>query len=137
MGKATFLRYFYQYAHFITGDKDLPGTLADTSESHYEKGYLSFLRLIGTIYFKKHNTAFDTPSPVCYFRVFSSPHTPVRQQHIAWLDDIRQSVRLRVKFENEVIPSSEALLLHWQRALLGGRDVEESRHKRDETSTTD
>ena len=114
MGKATFLRYFFQYAKFITGDRDL-GTLADTNEDSYKKGYLAFLRLIGTIYFKKHNTAFDTPSPVSHFNAFSI-HKSVLEQHKAWLDDIRESVWYRVQFENEVIPSNEALLLHWKRA---------------------
>ena len=116
MGKATFLRYFYQYSSFISGAKELPGTLADTNHEHYKIGYLAFLRLIGTIYFKKHSTAFDTPSPARHFQAFYSQDRLVEQQHTVWLDDIRQNVWYRVKFENEMIPSNEALLLHWKRA---------------------
>ena len=54
VGKATFLKYFYQYATFITGSKhSTTGTLADTSLDNNENnnGFLSFLCLIGTIYF--------------------------------------------------------------------------------------
>ena len=36
MGKATFLRYFYQYA-LITGDKDLPGTLVIQAKAAMKK----------------------------------------------------------------------------------------------------
>ena len=53
VGKATFLKYFYQYATFITGSKhSTTGTLADTSLDNNENnnGFLSFLCLIGTIY---------------------------------------------------------------------------------------
>ena len=118
MGKATFLRYFYQYASFISSGQHYPGTLADTSLQHgvYEEGYLAFLHLIGTVYLKKHSTGFDTPSPIGHFEAFSQPNLSIQQQHYAWLDDIRQNVWYRVKFENEMLPSNEALFLHWKRA---------------------
>ena len=54
VGKATFLKYFYQYATFITGGKhSTTGALADTPLDNNENnnGFLSFLCLIGTIYF--------------------------------------------------------------------------------------
>ena len=56
LGKATFLHYFYQYATFITKPtNDKPGTLADVSLENnvYNTGFLAFLRLVGTTYFKK------------------------------------------------------------------------------------
>jgi len=64
IGKATFLRSFFQYAAFITGRKS-KGSLADTDleGENYKNGFLAFLWLIGTVYFKKHATAFETPSP--------------------------------------------------------------------------
>ena len=55
IGKATFLRYFFQYASFITGnDSNIKGTLADTALNMQtcSRGFLAFLRLIGTTYFK-------------------------------------------------------------------------------------
>ena len=67
IGKATFLRYLYQYAAFITGESnpDTPGTLADTEleGEKYKLGYLEFIRLIGTVYFKKHSSGFQIPVP--------------------------------------------------------------------------
>ena len=119
LGKATFLRYFYQYASFISsGDETTPGTLADTAlqDEVYQQGYLSFIRLIGTVYFKKHSSGFETPSPVAHFKKFSDPSLTVQQQHSRWLEDIRQNIWDRTAFENEMIPSDEALLLHWKRS---------------------
>ncbi len=113
LGKASFLRYFLQHASFICGNEH-QGTLADTGLAH-EHGYLAFVRMIGTLYFKKHSTGFDTPSPAHHFSTFCDPNLTVLHQHSAWLDDIRQNIWYRVKFENEMIPSDEALRLHWTR----------------------
>jgi len=69
LGKATFLRYFFQYASFITGGEQ-PGTLADTqlNERSYKLGFLAFMRLIGTVYFMKHATGFNTSSSAHFFQ---------------------------------------------------------------------
>jgi len=55
IGKAPFLQYFFQYAAFITG-RESKCSLADTDleGENYKKGFLAFLWLIGTVYFKKH-----------------------------------------------------------------------------------
>ena len=115
VGKASFMRYFYQYASFISSAREYPGTLADTclSDGMYQQGYLAFLRLIGTVYFKKHCTGFDTQSPISHFQTFKDKGP---DQHLSWLDNIRQNMWFRVKFENEMVPSNEALLLYWKRA---------------------
>lgn len=117
IGKATFLRYFFQYASFITG-RESQGTLADTGleEETYKNGFLAFLRLIGTVYFKKHATGFETPSPANHFLKFSGTHTTILQQHKDWLEDIRQNVADRSTFDNDMIPSNEALYYHWKRS---------------------
>ena len=59
IGKGTFARYFFQHAHFITGESHYTtGTLAQTHiVGDYSNGFLAFLRLIGTVYFKKHASA--------------------------------------------------------------------------------
>ena len=36
----------------LTCSQDVPGTLADTGHDQMEEGFLSFVRLIGTVYFK-------------------------------------------------------------------------------------
>ena len=59
--KDIFLRYFYQHAEFISSGKhNLPGTLADVDieGNKINSGFLAFLRLIGTVYFKKHSSGF-------------------------------------------------------------------------------
>jgi len=37
-----------------------------------KKGFLAFLRLVGTVYFKKHATGFDTHSPASHFLKFTN-----------------------------------------------------------------
>ena len=115
IGKATFLRYFFQYAAFITG-RESKDSLADTGleGENYKNGFLAFLRLIGTVYFKKHATAFDTPSPANHFLKFSG--TTPQQQHKDWLEDIQQHAADRSTFDNDMIPSTEALYYHWKRS---------------------
>ena len=89
LGKATFLRYFYQYASFISsGNRTTLGTLADVAL----QGFLSFIRLIGTVYFKKHSSGFETPSPASHFLKFCDPSLTVQHQHSRWLEDIRQTI---------------------------------------------
>ena len=73
-------------------------------------------RLIGTVYFKKHASGFGTYSPAAHFQKFTDPTLTVREQHSAWLEDIRQNISYRIKFENEMVPSDEALKLHWKRS---------------------
>ena len=113
------MRYFFQYASFVTaGDQtSTPGTLANTNlNSDYKPGFLAFVRLVGTVYFKKHASGFGTASPPAHFKNFTTPGLTVKQQHSNWLEDIRQNISYRVKFENEMIPSDEALKLHWTRS---------------------
>ena len=67
IGKASFFRYFFQYATFITSglNHSTPGTLADVGllDNSHQLGYLSFIRLVGTAYHKLHSTGFNTHSP--------------------------------------------------------------------------
>jgi len=112
IGKASFMRYFYQYAEFISSGTDAtPGTLADTGLEH-NKGFLAFLRLVGTAYFKKHALAFSMPSPVILFNKYNNPTTTALEQHCLWLEDIRQNIWDRIQFEDETIPSVDSLYCH-------------------------
>jgi len=65
LGKATFMQTLFEYSEFITASNtSIPGTL--TNETN---GFLSFLRLVGCAYFKKHKSAFlpSFPTPVTLF----------------------------------------------------------------------
>lgn len=118
IGKITFSRYFYQYADFITSGKgNTQGTLADTGPANFqmELGYMSFVRLVGTVYFKKYSSGFDTSNPHTHFNMFLNPGITHRQHHLNWLDCVREKVWERVQDESEVIPSNNALFRHWKR----------------------
>ena len=97
-----------------------PRTLADNvlASDSYILGQLAFLRLVGTVYYKKNASGFDTPSPVVHYATFHAPQLTANEQHCKWLDNIRQTIWYRTKFENEIMASNEALLLHWKRSCF-------------------
>jgi hypothetical protein len=52
IGKNYFLSVFFQYSAFISsGAEQTPGTLADVNINENAKGFLAFVRLVGTAYF--------------------------------------------------------------------------------------
>ena len=73
MGKATFLRYFFQYASLLTG-ANAQGSLTNIQlqGDDYKHGFLAFLQLVGTVHYKKHASGFDIPSPTSHFLSFSN-----------------------------------------------------------------
>ena len=56
-GKVTVLNVFTQYSTFISGMGN-SGSLHQTKPANQQDGFLSFIRLIGTCYFKKLLSAF-------------------------------------------------------------------------------
>lgn len=105
--KATFLRSFFQYSSFVSnGENSLtPGTLADTDQGNGDLGFLAFFT---------SNSGFNTPSPATHYLRFTDSETSTKQQYIKWLPDIRDAIWNPVKLENQMIPSIDALYLHWQ-----------------------
>jgi len=116
IGKATFYRHLFKDAEFITGGNSI-GTLADTGlhNNQFKTGFLAFLRMVGTVYFRKNNTAFLDATPSSHFQLFQTGLTPLKC-HENWLDDIRVKTGDRSHFENEMVPSTEALYRHWMRS---------------------
>ena len=107
-GKSTFLKVFFQHASFIN---DLSqGTLASTCDSNRELGFLSFVCLIGTVYFKKYLCSFKYDCPRALLNPFCCSD-PI-SQHKQWLDCIRSTVWENIEFEDELPPSWEALRRH-------------------------
>ena len=112
LGKATLLNNFYQYASFI-------GSLHKTQPENKDDGFLAFIRLIGTSYFKKHLAAFnslykyDTPK-----HLFNSldPSLESNIKHEVWLKEIRAVVNNRITTEDEKVPSYTSLWRHWLRS---------------------
>ncbi len=56
LGKANFFNSFFQHVKFISGQQ-MGNFLLEHKETNTIKGFLSFQRLIGTLYFKKHYAA--------------------------------------------------------------------------------
>ena len=78
--------YFFQHASFITG-VNAQGSLADIQlhTGNFKQGFLAFLRLVGTVYYKKYASVFDFPSPATHFLQFSAPTHLVH--HRDWIND--------------------------------------------------
>ena len=111
-GKTTFYSALFQYAEFVTSGVSIPGLLSDDDA---ETSLLAFYRLVGAVYFKKYFSAFrpmKTP-----FEVYKSIDEPNQTtQHKLFLDKIREATWEKADFEDGVLPSNEALHLHWKRS---------------------
>ena len=81
LGKTRFLNAFFANAAFITGSSSLspPGSLHNITPSTQELGFLAAVRLIGTVYLKKHTSAFPTHSPQSLFKSLDSPSITVKE----------------------------------------------------------
>ena len=71
------------------------------------------MRLVGTVYFRKYASGFDTPSPSSHFLQFADTDPTV--QHIHWIDDTRQNIADRTTFDTSMVPSTDALYFHCKR----------------------
>ena len=116
IGKVTFLKQFFQHADLISGSS-MPGNLCETRKDEQASGFLAFIRLIGTLYFKKHLSAFvselgfQTPN-----QLYNSITTPaIDGRHEEWLKHIRDIISDRIMSEEEHVPSYTALWRHWKR----------------------
>ena len=87
VGKSSFSKsFFFQYANFVTGSKGV-GTLCD----HTKEGFLAFLQLIGTVYFKKYASAFEANSPAALYKQMDSSKSE-EERHYQWLETIIQEI---------------------------------------------
>ena len=116
IGKISFLKVFYRHASFITG-RTHPGSLTDTGPETRDQGFLAFLRLVGAPYLNKYSTCFTHTSPDSHFHAFDNSDTNSYNQHVAWMDRIRETTWIRVSDPSEFLPSTEALRLHWYRCV--------------------
>ena len=91
-----------------------PGIISDADPT----GFLSFIRLVGCAYFRKHKAVFlpSFPTPATLFNSLIQTGQEVTSHHSAWLALIREKIWVRIKYEEEMIPSDEALKRHWKRA---------------------
>ena len=118
LGKITLMKSFFQHAEFINST-DYMGSLFNISleTEDYQISFLSFLRLIGTAYFKKYASAFNHTTLKAHFNTFSQQdgQTSIKLQHAKWLENIRNSIWDCTQFEDNLPPSIDALFRHWMR----------------------
>lgn len=91
------------------------GYLHDFHPADRERGLLSFYRLIGCVYFNTHAGAFSQNSPVELFNSVMTPGMSSLEQHIAFINAVRDGHFHRINDESLWMPSSDALRLHWLR----------------------
>ena len=130
IGKATILNNFFQHASFISGH-NMPGCLSYTLPSNKQHGFLSFVRLVGTCYFKKHLSAFialkghNTPN-----HLYNSldPSLQLEERHKQWLHQIREIVIDRIINEEDRVPTFTSLWRHWLRSCWVSQFWQHSNH---------
>ena len=94
----------------------MSGSLHQTSIHNRSSRFLSFLLLVGTVYFKKHLAAFNSQyGHEAPQHLFNSTVTN-EKRHQLWLQKIRESVAERIICEEERVPSFTALWCHWLRS---------------------
>ena len=76
----------YTHANFISSGRDYPGTLADTDTSSETLGFLSFVRLVGSVYFTKNKKWFTKATPEGHFNSTVKLGNSPLQNHLEWLD---------------------------------------------------
>ena len=116
IGKTSFLSTLFQYASFIAGGIDPPGSIGDIQPGHDHPAVFSFFRLVGCAYFRTHSSAFELQSPVALYHSVKQ-FTTVWDHHDKWLRVIRQTVWQRADKESQNMPSTKALELHWHRCI--------------------
>ena len=101
-----FLMFFRKYASFIVSN--------DFTDVNSPNLLLSFYRLIGSLYFTRHCSAFlPYVSPEALFASISEEDE--LKKHVSFLTEIREKQWERVVSEVEMMPNPEALKLHWKR----------------------
>ena len=101
--------------------------MADTFTETYNSGFLSFCRLVGSVYLSKSGhmlssvaTKFRKPTPLeLYLQIQEVKNTAGAKSNLditlSWLQSIRQATIKSQSSEDFYLPSTDALLLHWKR----------------------
>ena len=92
----------------------MPGSLTSLNG---ESGFMSFLRLVGAAYFQTHRAAFrQHADPRSLFNSLKRDTQTPMEHHEMFIDKLRQSIWDRVVYEDNLIPSIDALRRHYLRA---------------------
>ena len=116
----------FEYGDFICcNSKEAPGTLADIES---ESALLSFFRLVGCTYFRKHKPVFlpSYPMPATIFNSLYKDHQTSLTHHRIWLQFIRERVWSRWR-RNDTI--SWCIRETLETIMLGASNMEASKQK--------
>ena len=117
ISKSFFATTFFRFIAFIcTNTEHLPGSLAETTTQ--ESSFLAFLRLVGAVYFWKTYQLFRNQfeSAIACYQSYTTQSEVPSQQDFTWIKTLNTKIWERVDFEDSLIPSIEALRLHWMRS---------------------
>jgi len=117
ISKAFFLSTLFRFAPFICcNSESLPGNLATTATE--DTSFLAFLRLVGVAYFLKNLPAFRNKfqSPIPHYHSVPTEDKSPAARHVVWIRTLNAKIWERVDFEDSLIPSIDALRLHWLRS---------------------
>ena len=96
----------------------MTGCILNTSQTDKETGFLFFIRLVETLYFKRHLAAFvaqkDLKTPRHLFNLIFSLQP--REKYEEWLRNIREVKSNCILNEEGRVPTFSSLWRHWQRA---------------------
>lgn len=114
-GKVTFMKTFFEHANFICEDStERPGSLATRN---VQSGFYSFIRLIVAVYFRAHRSAFpEHSSSESLFNSISDPYMTVEVDTQTSLDVLGHAIWDRIIFEDQLLPSIDAVKRHYLRA---------------------
>ena len=112
IGKPTFLNIFYQHAEFITGIH----SVGCIDQCITNSGFLAFVRLIGTVYFKRNLATIVSKLEVeTPHQLFNSiKQASDEEKHKEWYHTIKKVIH--VVSEDQRPPTLTALRRHWMRA---------------------
>ena len=114
MGKVSFLSTYFQYASFIAGGTEAPGSIGEVTLDPNSPACLSFYR---------HDPDFWLRTSSKVKRALEAEGLGTRlannivEKHEKWLQIIRKGIWQRVDTESKNMPSTAALKFHWMRCL--------------------
>lgn len=119
LGKITFLKTLLRHSGFINAPMNQPGVnvignLTNTHSENQKVGFLSFIRLVGCLYFNKHKGVFESANPESCFKSVYSEDDPPTEHHKKWISCIREAVWTEIQNEED-LPSWNSLNFHWLR----------------------
>nr|XP_054748899.1 uncharacterized protein LOC129254459 [Lytechinus pictus] len=116
IGKPTFLKLFFQHAHFINGCySNTQGHLAQTELNvNSDDGLMSFYRLIMCIYYHVNRSCLHNYNSI--IDLYNSiEDSDIMSRHHKALDIVRLA-SWKGEYEDDLLPSNSALNLHWLRS---------------------